>query len=444
MKNTIKANQLRLVRLLLPVISFLISLTSGFSESLSAGAGRVDITPDPKMLNWVGHKPYDGVVDPIFVRALVLADDTNKVVLVSWDLMDASEPAVARVRGAVAKATGIPEKHILVNASHSHSAPFSPTYGAKLLKEEIGTLSPLVKDPVHQTWAERLPHLCVEAVRKAEAARRPATLALGRANVAEVLFNRRPRKPDGSVETVFEPTDPNVLTNGLRFGPMASTLTVLVLRDERKQTIATVFQLPCHSVCVYPYHKGISADWSGPVAARLQSALGGEALFLQGCAGDIVPARRGLEARDKMARLISERALGAVTNALTLKPGRIHNGNATLGLPLTDTARIELGQNTMSTEVQVITCGPLAIVGLPGEPLIDLAITIQKNSPFPHTLVLGYSNGSGVRYVGMPGEKARGGYEMGVAGAGTDECGQRLVDSALSLLRQQYSSAAKE
>jgi hypothetical protein len=73
------------------------------------------------------------------------------------------------------------------------------------------------------------------------------------------------------------------------------------------------------------------------VAAQLQSALGGEALFLQGCAGDIVPARRGLDAREKMARLITERALAAAANALTLKPGPIGNGNATLELPLTET-----------------------------------------------------------------------------------------------------------
>ena len=167
-------------------------------------------------------------------------------------------------------------------------------------------------------------------------------------------------------------------------------------------------------------------------------------MFLQGCAGYIVPARRGLEAREKMAQLISARALAAVTNAMPLKPTRIQNGNAMLKLPLTETARGELRQETMTTEVQVMTCGPLAIVGLPGEPLIDLAIAIQKSSPFPHTLVLGYSNGSGVRYVGMPGEKARGGYEMGVAGAGTDECGQLLVESALRLLRECQSRAVKQ
>jgi hypothetical protein len=41
----------------------------------------------------------------------------------------------------------------------------------------------------------------------------------------------------------------------------------------------------------------------------------------------------------------------------------------------------------------------------------------------------------------MPGEKARGGYEMGVAGAGTDECGALLVGAATRLLRQVYDES---
>ena len=90
-------------------------------------------------------------------------------------------------------------------------------------------------------------------------------------------------------------------------------------------------------------------------------------------------------------------------------------------------------------EVQVISLGPLALVALPGEPLTDLATAIQQRSPFPHTLVLGYSNGLGIRYVGMPGEKKRGGYEMGVSAAGTDECGLFLVETAVRLLVEQQS-----
>jgi neutral ceramidase len=85
-----------------------------------------------------------------------------------------------------------------------------------------------------------------------------------------------------------------------------------------------------------------------------------------------------------------------------------------------------------------MVCGPLAIVGLPGEPLTDVGVAIRERSPFPQTLVLGYSNGNGAHYVGMPGEKARGGYEAGVPGAGTDECGALMVDAAVKVLQEAF------
>ena len=67
------------------------------------------------------------------------------------------------------------------------------------------------------------------------------------------------------------------------------------------------------------------------------------------------------------------------------------------------------------------------------------AQAIQKDSPYPHTLVLSYSNGDGAQYVGLPGEKVRGGYEMTGVGRATDEAGGFMIESALHLLRDPRS-----
>jgi hypothetical protein len=117
-------------------------------------------------------------------------------------------------------------------------------------------------------------------------------------------------------------------------------------------------------------------------------------------------------------------------------PAQFRIANVSLELPLTEAAQRDTKAPTIKTEVQVIACGPLALVGLPGEPLIGLAAEILRRSPFPHTLVLGYSNGGGVQYVGMPGDKAKGGYEMTEAGAGDDTCGQLLIDAAMKALNE--------
>ena len=65
---------------------------------------------------------------------------------------------------------------------------------------------------------------CVGLVAKADAARQPATLAIGRATIGEWMFNRRPIKPDSTVLSMLNPADPYVLGQGLRFG----TVTVIV------------------------------------------------------------------------------------------------------------------------------------------------------------------------------------------------------------------------
>jgi hypothetical protein len=215
---------------------------------------------------------------------------------------------------------------------------------------------------------------------------------------------------------------------------MDPTLTVLCVRDGDGKAIATLCHVPCHAVCIYPFHKGISADWLGPVCERVARDLGGEAMVMQGCAGDIVPAKRGLEPRDRMSALIAERALAAAKLAVPVKLGALTARSEFVRAPLTAEAKKDLGEDTFTCEVQVVTSGSLALVTFPGEPLIGLAMAVQQRSPLPHTMVLGYSNGYGVRYVGLPGEKVRGGYEMGAPGAGADECGGLLVEAAVKLL----------
>jgi hypothetical protein len=172
------------------------------------------------------------------------------------------------------------------------------------------------------------------------------------------------------------------------------------------------------------------------VAKKISEALGGESLFLQGCSGDVNPWRRGEAAVAEMAAGFAQKARVATRSAVRLTTTPLAVGRTTIALPLTAAAQARIGQDTVAAEIQVIVCGPLAIVGLPGEPMTELGLAIRERSPFPQTLVLGYTNGNGAHYVGMPGEKARGGYETTAAGAGTEECAGLMIDAADRVLRE--------
>ena len=406
------------------------------AAALTAGIARADITPDPQMLNWTvtPPRPYAEVRDPLFVRALVLSDARTRIAVIGWDLLDAREFAVARIRAAVTQATGIPSAHIIIQASHNHSGPKTEMGGERNTARDERTSRPVQDGPAYRAWAERLVVTCVDVVRRADAAAQPADVFIARANVGEWLFNRRPIRPDQTVQSSLLPPNPHVLAGGLRFGTVDPTMTILSLRDASGRNIALLFHVPMHAVAVYSQYKGISADWPGRVADLIRTKLGSEAMFLQGCAGDIVPARRGFEAVEAMAELMTERALAADKVAVKLPTAELRVARAVLGLPATDVAAKDLGRETIDAEVMAVTFGSLALVTLPGEPLQELGTAIQQRSRFPHTLVLGYANGRGVGYVGLPGGKVKGGYEMSDVGAGADEAGGFLVETALRLL----------
>lgn len=421
---------------------------------LRIGAARADITPDPEVLNWVTGKPYKEILDRLFVQALVVDDGSQKVAILRWDLVDVSESARDEVRKRISSTLQIPAENILINASHNHSAPWAPVYtdGYRGKERDVWWVlrhMPSQNDEPHfKNWMRQLLDQSLKATQAAVAALQPATLSVARVSIGEYVQNRRPRAPRWGVVPVpaganrSRNTDPAVLVGGATFGALDRTMSMLSFRDGADRIIASLFQMSCHSVSIYPSNPGLSADWPGPATAKISAALGGaEAMFLQGCTGDINPWRRGREAVDEMAKALGEKARAAEAEHARLVPGKLQVARAELGLPLTPAAQTRTGLESVRAEIQVIVCGPVAIVALPGEVMTEVGMAIRAGSPFPQTLVLGYSNGNGVHYVGMPGEKARGGYEAGVAGAGTDECGAMLMETAVRLLNEVYARA---
>lgn len=421
------------------------------AATLSAGAASEDITPDPAVRNWITGRPYGTVLDPLLAQVLVLDDGRTRAALVRWDIVDINESSRDEVRRVLGEALNLRPEHVIVHASHNHSAPWAPTYAEGRRGRERDTWWSIRYQPAqdahppYAAWKRRLLQATEAAARRAAANARPVTVAVARVAVGEFLYNRRRRLPAWGLA---EPNAPSVQTNGKgewipevllagsTFGPVDRTLSLVLLRDAEDRPVASLFHLALHPVAIYPENADrISADWPGPATRAMAAALGGEALFLQGCAGDITPSwPRGVAATATAVEGLARRAATAARFRARLVPGAIHGARTDVALPLTPEAQARVGAPEVTGEVQAIVCGPLALVALPGEPLTDLGTRIRERSPFPQTLVLGYANGNGVHYVGLPGEKARGGYEAGKAGAGADACGALLVDAAVRLL----------
>jgi hypothetical protein len=92
-----------------------------------AGFGKVEISPSAIGAELMGYANRDGaatsVHDPLHVRALAIECGDRRVALCSVDLCAVNEDVVAAARARVERERGVPAEHVLVSATHTHSAP---------------------------------------------------------------------------------------------------------------------------------------------------------------------------------------------------------------------------------------------------------------------------------------------------------------------------------
>ena len=96
--------------------------------TLKAGMAITDISPEKgEELGGYPHYPRHntGVHDPLQAAAMYLNNGTEEIALVTLDLLFYSKKHVKEVRERVRQACGIPENHVMISCSHTHSGPWA-------------------------------------------------------------------------------------------------------------------------------------------------------------------------------------------------------------------------------------------------------------------------------------------------------------------------------
>ena len=99
--------------------------SGGAAAALRAGAARIDYTPRELPGN------FAGVLDPIFVRTLVLDNGTTRAALVAIDAGAIPGELYDKVSARAAAELEIPAAQLLMSASHTHSVPFRLDLGVE-------------------------------------------------------------------------------------------------------------------------------------------------------------------------------------------------------------------------------------------------------------------------------------------------------------------------
>ena len=399
------------------------------AAQLLVGAARVDVTPPPgvRMYGYGarGQNVSTGVHDPLYARAIVLDDGARTAAWVTLDLGYADRPLTRDIRAAVSAALGFDD--VFLTASHTHSGPaFVMDF-------------PTAADP----WVGELRRKIAGAVVEAHGARRAARMGVAWGQV-DLGHNRRRVRADGTVEMFWENRE------GVPTSPVDSQVAVVAFDTRDGEPIATLINLAIHPVVLGPDNLEYSADFPGAMTALVERRVGGQAMFLQGAAGDINPfwdktpldegaweqmRRMGEGAGAEVVRVRGDAGFAAV-DAIGVATERVPIGPR---WDLDDPAiRASVRRDYLDrfaregeAEVALLLIGPdLALATFPGEFFVEHGLRLKRESLVAHTLFVGYSNGH-LGYFPTIRAAGEGGYGAASSTIVEVGAGERLVDRAL-------------
>ena len=415
--------------------------------------------------------PSTAVHDDLYVRAVSLGDDRTTICVVTMDLLGLDADLLERVRSAVEEQTGLVRERLMLTASHNHSAPLTIPYDVT------------VQPRRNRDWEAQLVERIADTVARAQTAMVPVSLAVGRADV-QVGLNRRLSTLTGTTMS------PNPA------GPVAPWVDILRVDRSGNAPLALLFSHAAHPVTVHSTATEFTADYPGAAALTIRNALGAGVtpLFAQGCAADInvVPLRGGFTEAERAGTLLGQAALAAASQARGIAGGTIRIASETVHLDFelmnanVCQAVIQRLQESYSTlqargadnrtldqqtiglawarkmlgyardaqspaglpfQVQAFALGrDLALVGLSHEPFVEYQLFLQQESPFPHTMVFGYTNGC-ESYVPtadacyLEGYEAFGAQRLYGVPHLQPSCEQKVKQTCLQILSELWSQA---
>ncbi len=125
------------------------------SVGLRAGAAEAVVSPDAEGTFLIGPmQASTGVNDDLFARTLVLDDGRLRLAIMTLDYLGFDFEYNDRLVRAVAEAGKIEPEHVMINASHNHSAPLTIPWGPWEKKKD-------------KPWHDSLPKKLAEITRRA-------------------------------------------------------------------------------------------------------------------------------------------------------------------------------------------------------------------------------------------------------------------------------------
>lgn len=361
------------------LLLILSGMAAAEAQNLKVGAAMRDITPDPLLpvSGGVGiPRPAHTQKGNLTVRAMVLIRGEEKIAIVGIDnlgwpavLGDESRKRIPR----------IPPNHILIGATHTHSAP--DAYG---FPDENG----------QRTWDPSYLEYCIQQIADA---------------VNEALDQAQPASLKIAVDKAEGKIAYNYYAPAL-YDPRCGVIQAVSLQDN--QVIATLVNYAIHPEVIGPKQGILSPDLCGPLYDRIESKAGGIALFMNGAQGGMVTAdnRRSQgkeeltwEECQRIGHLLADEALRIVEPAPPMKDPHVQIRTREVKFPVTSPLMQQIMDGTgfgsqdengyfVSTVLAMLDIGTARILTIPGEALPNIGYYLKRKMNTPHAFVFGLTN----------------------------------------------------
>ena len=424
--------------------------------TLKAGSATANITPPLGTRIPGGFRPRyaENVDDELFAKALVIDNGTTRITIVTCDLIAIPEKVADAAKARIAERCDIPAAHVMINATHTHTAV------------AIADLLGVDEDTEYTEWA---PLKIADAVELAVWRLKPARVGFASVNEERITFNRRWHMKDGTVR--FNPgiENPDLVKPT---GTIDPELAMMFVEADDGTPISAVANFSLHYIGT-DNGSALSADYFGHFDQLMRHYLGDTCISLlwNAASGQINNTdfsgrtkwtASGHQQAVKMANVLAGHFitemqfmemhdtldLSGSLATLTFQPKRItaedlEVAEQILSVPQGTYDAYETGPFSwvvgqpiphalvdvyarecqrlaklpaqMTAPIQVIRLGEAAIVALPGEVFVETGMNIKSEANANPTFLVSLANG----YIGyICTDKAltkEGGYETWAA-----------------------------
>jgi len=425
---------------------------------LEVGFAVREITPTLGSTISGGFSPRTskGTLDSLQATVCVMRDAENTIVVIGVDAVSLSHATANRIRTTIAGTLCIPQRNIIVAASHTHCGGPS--------NDVLGSVS-------NAEYLDQLVARISEAAIAAQEHLQVAQCAQSWTHCDGLALNRRFKMRDGSEQTNPDRSNPDIIAPA---GPTDPELGAIAFRTKEGVPLGAIASFACHPTLIWgdKFSGDFPSYWRSSMREKLHPEF--TLVFLNGACGDVIPSdsqpehdgavarvrKMGSALADEMIRQMDSASYANVVNVATAH-GVVRVKYRRPSSDALESARTLMAANgpwdrekwqardlmllskqlgaarDVACSVDAMRIGNAIVAAAPWQPFCEFGLTIKKGSRYRPVLLATFANGM-LGYVPTPAAFVGGGYEPTLCRGSklTPDAGDAIVGEFLRVLKQ--------